>query len=66
MRKISCFVSGFQPYGMFVGALLQEQRGNLNQIRETVEFQNLLSDKLDDFLSIYDYNKANIEKYFSR
>ena len=72
MRKFCVHVEGFEPYGLFIGLMLQEQRENLTsarkcqKIRESVEFYNLVSEKLADFFTLYEYNRQNIEKYFSR
>ncbi len=72
MRKFCCHVAGFESYGLFVGMLLQEQRSHLTsakkceKFRNSDAFYNIVSDKLEYFLSIYDYNRSNIEKFFAR
>ena len=67
MKRVLCYVAPYQDYGIFVGVLLSQQNdNNLNKVRESTEFYNLLSEKLEHFLSIYSYSRENCEKYFSR
>ena len=66
MKKICCYVSGFEPYGIFAGVLLAKSNANISlKYRRSTEFYNLVSFELENFLEIYDYNLENIEKYFS-
>jgi len=65
MKKIVCFVPGFESFGIFIGCLLAD-RDEPNKIRKTTEFYNLVSDELSKFLEIYDYNRQNMEKFFGR
>ncbi len=41
MKKIVCFVPGFESFGIFVGCLLAD-RDEPNKIRKTTEFYNLV------------------------
>ena len=67
MKKISCYLAGFEPYGFFVGCMLEKSKEKkLLKEKNSVEFYNKVSDELDKFLELYDYNKANCEKWFSR
>ena len=66
MRRVSCYLPGLPGYGYFIGVHLANQRGNLTKIRSSIDFYNLVSSDLENFLQIYDYNKENVEKYFSR
>ena len=66
MKKISCYVENFEPYGYFVGGLLSKQKGKLNEVCRSVDFYNLLHEELETFLKLNDYSKATVEKYFSR
>ena len=66
MKKISCYVKNFEGYGYFIGGLLSQQQGNLNKIRQSIEFYNLVHEELEKFFKLYDYSKINVEKYFSR
>lgn len=66
MKKVVCYVQDFESYGIFVGCLLSDQNGNLNTVRRSVDFYNLISDELTKFLEIYLYTIENMEKYFRR
>ena len=67
MKKISCFLVGFEPFGYFVGALLAESnKDNLPAFKKSVEFYNLISDQLDKFLELHEYSKENVSKWFNR
>lgn len=67
MKKISCFLNGFEPYGYFIGGLLScSKEKNLLSVKNSIEFYNEVADKLDQFLELYDYSKDNVEKWFSR
>ena len=66
MRKISCFVANYEGYGYFVGCLLQRYTENIERVKKSVEFYNLLTVELENFLEIYEYSRENCEKYFQR
>jgi len=66
MKKVSCFVENFAGYGYFIGGLLSLQKGNLNKIKKSLEFSQLLKDELENFFKSYSYSTGNVEKYFSR
>ena len=67
MKKISCFVPGLEPWGIFTGALLAASKEkNLDRYKLSVEFYNLAAEELEKFLEIYSYSKTNVGKYFSR
>ena len=42
MKKVVCYVQDFESYGIFVGCLLSDQNGNLNTVRRSVDFYNLI------------------------
>ena len=67
MRSYSCYLQGYEDYGLFVGSLLSERDKKLDAIRKSSEFRVYFEDKLADFYSIYDtYNVSNLEKYIGR
>ena len=66
VKKIACYVQGYEGYGYFIGCLLSQQTGNLNQIKKSLEFYNLLTLEIENFFKSYAYSKQNVEKYFNR
>ena len=67
MKKISCYVSGLEPWGVFLGVLLfLSDESNIQRYKASVEFYNKAAEQLELFLEIYSYNKQNIEKWFAR
>lgn len=67
MKRISCYLAGFEPYGYFVGCMLEKSsKTNLLAEKNSRDFYNKISYELDKFLELYDYSKVNCEKWFSR
>jgi hypothetical protein len=66
MKKISCFIDDFPEYGIFTGALLQKEGGDLRKVIKSAAFYNKLSTELELFLRDFTYSRENCEKYFGR
>ena len=67
MKKISCFVDGLEPWGVFIGVLLAESKeDDLKKIKSSIEFYNYASSELEKFFEIYEYNQENLQKWFNR
>ena len=65
--KVSCFLKDFESYGLFIGGLLSiSENRDLVNYKKTIQFYNIVSKELEDFLSKFDYNVENISKWFSR
>ena len=65
--KISCFLSDFEPFGMFVGGLLSLYQGeNILQYKNSIEFYNKISLELENFLSENVYTVERISQWIGR
>lgn len=60
-------MQGLECYGLFIAILLERDVSGIypEKLRKSRDFVDLCYSKLEDFLSIYDFSKKNIEKYFS-
>lgn len=65
MRGINCYVEGLEGRGIFVGCCLNYCQ-NVEKTRRNKVFEVIVKNKLNEFLSIYDYSIENMEKYFNR
>lgn len=67
MKKISCHLEGFEPYGYFIGCLLVKSgKTKLLKYKKSNEFYNLVADQLQQFLDKCDYEKEKVEEWFNR
>ena len=66
MKKLSCFLRDFEPFGMFIGCSLLESENSYKKVLKSVEFYYKISKNLENFLEYNEYSRENLEKWFNR